>query len=108
MAGVAGLGASLEMFLDYGIQSISNRLLEISDRLSNRLTDCGAEIASCRDSARRSGIVSFTMKAKSPQEFQNVCRANGVIVNCRSGRVRVSPHCYTSEDDIDRLIQAVS
>jgi selenocysteine lyase/cysteine desulfurase len=33
-----------------------------------------------------------------------LCRGNGMIVNKRAGRLRISPHCYNSMDEIDRLI----
>ena len=34
------------------------------------------------------------------------CRAAGVIVNNRADRVRVSPHAYNTEDEIDRFLDA--
>ena len=39
-------------------------------------------------------------------EVMKRCRAAGVIVNSRADRVRVSPHAYNTEDEIDRFLDA--
>jgi selenocysteine lyase/cysteine desulfurase len=34
------------------------------------------------------------------------CRAAGVVVNNRADRVRVSPHAYNTEAELDRFLSA--
>ena len=43
-----------------------------------------------------------------PKELMKRCRAAGVVVNVRAGRVRVSPHAYNTEDEIGRFLDAVA
>ena len=107
MAGIAGLAAGLRFLLEFGIDQIADRLLEITDELCVRLLQHGAEIASCREGGRRSGIVSFQLPDQDPQQVRLRCKQAGVIVNCRAGRIRVSPHVYCNDEDIDRLIAAL-
>lgn len=108
MMGHAALGASLRLLLDCGIDTLAARVLEITDRLCARLVACGAEIASCRDDERRSGIVAFTWPGETPLAVKRRLAEHGVAVTCRAGRVRVSPHAYTSDVDIERLIGALT
>jgi selenocysteine lyase/cysteine desulfurase len=68
----------------------------------------GLPIASCRDGNHRSGIVSFDVPGRDPLQVKKDCRARGVIVNARAGRMRAAPHAYCNDDDIDRLLDAVS
>lgn len=108
MAGLIALGASLELLSGYGMQALSARLLGLTDQLCRRLEDVGAEIVSCTDEERRSGIVSFVLPGRNPNTIRQQCRDHGVILNCRAGRLRASPHAYTSEHDLDRLTAALT
>ena len=64
-------------------------------------------VASCREGERRSGIVAFDVPGRNPLEVKKACKARGVILNARAGRMRASPHVYCNEADIERLIEAV-
>jgi len=107
MGGVAALAASLEFLLSVGVARISARLLDVTDILSARLEAIGAEIGSCRDESRRSGIVAFNLPGRNPLQTRKHCLDHKVAVNCRAGRLRVSPHAYANEDDIARLISTI-
>ena len=54
-----------------------------------------------------SGIVSLTKTGASQKAVMKRCRDAGVVVNVRGGRLRVSPHAYNSEDEIDRFLDVV-
>ena len=107
MGGVAALAGSLKCLLACEVRRLSERILEITDILCERLVECGAEIVSCRDGEHRSGIVAFELPGQNPLAVRQHCRDRGVIANCRAGRLRVSPHAYTNTDDVERLIDAI-
>ena len=79
----------------------------MTDRLCEKLARAGFAVASCREGDRRSGIVSFDVPGRNPAEVKKQCKARGVILNARGGRMRASPHVYCNDSDIDRLIEAV-
>jgi cysteine desulfurase / selenocysteine lyase len=104
----AGLAESLKLIVGVGPERMSQRLLEVTDRLCDRLGHAGLGVASCRDAERRSGIVSFDAPQGNPVKLKQDCRARGVVLNARGGRMRASPHVYCNDDDIERLIEAVA
>jgi selenocysteine lyase/cysteine desulfurase len=107
LAAIAGFAQSLRMLVDVGPAKISERLLDVTDRLCEGLSSAGLSIASCRDGERRSGIVAFDVPGRNPAEAKKAAKARGVIINARGGRMRASPHVYCNDADIDRLIEAV-
>lgn len=104
MAGFMALAASLELLLSVGIENIGPRVLEITDYACRRLTESGATVLSSRNGDERSGIVSFEVPGRDPQKLRDQLLSQGVVLSCRSGRLRISPHAYVNEDDVERLV----
>ncbi len=105
--GISALGASIELLLETGIDAIAGRVLELTDHLCNRATAAGLEIYSSRRPGEASGIVSLTVPGADPKAVVKRCRDAGVIVNARAGRVRVSPHAYNTETELDRFVETL-
>jgi selenocysteine lyase/cysteine desulfurase len=104
VGGVAALGASLGLLLEIGIDAIEKRVLELTDYLCERALAAGLEVFSSRRPGDCSGIVSLAL-AGDVKEWVRRCRAAGIVVNQRAGRLRVSPHCYNTHEEIDRLVE---
>ncbi len=104
IAGITGLGASLEMLLEIGTAKVASRIRELTDYLCERAPQTGLGIYSSRAEREWSGIVSLTVPDGSPRDRVKRCRDAGVVINQRAGRLRVSPHCYNTRDEIDRLM----
>jgi selenocysteine lyase/cysteine desulfurase len=102
--GVAALGASLQLLLDAGIEAIAGRVGELTDHLCERAQSRGWGIFSSRAAGERSGIVSLIHPTLSSAEVMKRCRAAGVVVNDRADRVRIGPHAYNTEDELDRFL----
>ena len=66
----------------------------------------GAEIVSPWGAGERSGIVVFRL-GNDPQRLCAELISQGFIVRVRNGGIRVAPHFYNNEDDIDRLLAAL-
>src|SRR5262245_24801932 len=103
--GILGLGASLRILLEIGVPAIEARLTKLTDQLCERARDIGLEVFSSRTAGEGSGIVSLIMPGRDLQQVKRRCRDAGIILNHRAGRLRVSPHCYNTHEEIDRLIE---
>jgi selenocysteine lyase/cysteine desulfurase len=107
MAGMIGLGASLELLSSLGVEHLAASILEISDHICGELTKIGARVVSPREGDLRSGIVSFELPGADVDAVRRQCLSRGVALACRGGRVRVSPHAYNDEVDVERLLDAL-
>jgi selenocysteine lyase/cysteine desulfurase len=104
---IAGLGESIQLLLDAGIDSVRDRVLELTDYLSDRVRSAGAEVFGSRTPGEESGIVSLLTPGRDPKELMRRCKTAGVVANVRAGRLRVSPHAYNTTDEIDRFVDVL-
>ena len=86
---------------------ISKRIRDVTDLAIERLKESGATIFSARDEDHWSGIVSFEIPGTDPVQLRKQCLDAGVVMSCRGGRLRISPHAYNNAEDIDRLLAAL-
>jgi len=107
MPGIVGLAASIDWINGFGIETISRRILDLTAELCDRLKSIGATLASDRSIEHASGIVSFSLPGQSPTEVQRACQDHEIVINSRDGRLRASPHAYSTPHDIDRLISLI-
>ena len=108
MPGFLALGASIDLLLELGLQNTERRILEITDLACDKLATRGARVFSCRTAERSSGIVAFELEGIDPQVVRQRCLSRGVVLGCRAGRLRISPHAYVNEEDVERLVDSLS
>jgi len=105
IAGIYGLGAAIDLLLEAGIERISRRVLELTDRLVAGLREKRYRVISSRQPGEASGIVAFVSDRHEHAEIQRRLQGEHcVIIAVREGRLRVSPHFYNTEEEIDQLI----
>ena len=112
MPGMIALGESLRLLLELGMEHVSAAILDITDQACERLTASGARIVSDRRpnhraGRQRSGIVAFELPGRDSLAVKKHCLMQKVVLSCRAGRLRISPHGYNNEEDLDRLIEAI-
>jgi len=106
-AGMIALGASLELLARFDSEAIAARVVEITDLACERLAQIGARVVSDRRPAHKSGIVMFELPGRDPESARRRCLEQGVVMSCRAGRLRISPHAYNNAGDVDRLIETL-
>jgi selenocysteine lyase/cysteine desulfurase len=97
--GLCALKATLAFLENIGWRAIFERTAMLRQRLVSPLADAEVEIVTPPDAA--AGILA--VRALDPSKLVNVLNQQGVRVEAREGFVRVSPHFYNTEDEIDRF-----
>ncbi len=107
MVGIHGMGASLDLLLSAGIQSVWDHVSALTDRACEGLVSAGATVMSDRSAHGRSGVVTFTVVGRDPVTVTESLHSRGVVCSARGGGVRLSPHGYNTYEEVDRLVSAV-
>jgi selenocysteine lyase/cysteine desulfurase len=107
MGGISALGASVELLLGIGIPAITERVLELTDYLCTRAEQAGLEVYSSRQPEDQSAIVSLLVPGADLRALVYDCRQQGIVINQRAGRLRLSPHCYNTHEEIDRFLDVL-
>jgi len=108
LAGIHALGGAIELLQEIGVEAVSRRLLELTDRLVEGLRAKGYRVLSSRQPGEGSGIVSFFSDVHAPEPIQSHLQAeHRIVIAVRAGRLRASPHVYNTEREIDQLVEAL-
>jgi cysteine desulfurase/selenocysteine lyase len=106
--GILGMGAAVNLLLRCGASVVEEVVLRLADRLRDELPSRGYELVLKPTApSERSGIVSFRHPRMVPAELHTRLRESGVIISLRSDFLRASPHYYNSDEDLDRLLEAL-
>jgi cysteine desulfurase/selenocysteine lyase len=109
MIGFTGLGASLDLLAKLGLgpksSPIADQVLAITDYACQRLQELGATLLAPRAAGHKSGIVTFQLAGLDPNDIRRRLEVAGIIVRCRAGGVRISPHGYASGEEVDHMIE---
>ncbi len=101
--GLYGLGAAIELLLEIGIPNIERRILDLTDRLIEGLRSKDYRLLTPTGESERSGIVVFESGRHTSADLVERLRSENVIGAERAG-VRLSPHFYNSEAEIDQVL----
>ena len=111
MAGFLGLGASLRLLQRFGVSPgrspVADRIVEITDYACEQLRAAGTDVVTIREPEHSSGIVAFRTPGHDHHAIRTYCLQQGVALSHRNGCLRISPHAYVNEEDVDRLITVV-
>jgi selenocysteine lyase/cysteine desulfurase len=106
---LVGLDASLEFVLRMKPETVAEHNRGLIELMYQRLPKDRCVPASPLDAVRRGPYGCFA--ARTPEktaELYQKLRKENVIVSLREGNIRVSPHLYNTERDIDRLISVIT
>jgi selenocysteine lyase/cysteine desulfurase len=88
--------ASLDLILEIGPDVIEQRVLDLADRTRGILRERGATLAHCA-----SPIVAARFENRDVSALARALKEQGVLVAARRGHLRVSPHLYNNEQDLE-------
>lgn len=99
----AGLNASLDLFFEVGLADVYRNV----ERLATRIVDWALgrddmHLVTPAQVWRRAGIVAVA--PRDPVAAAQRLTAAGVSHSLREGAIRLSPHFYNTEDEIDAAL----
>jgi len=100
--GQVGLLAAVRFLMEAGIPAIERWTLHLTDLLIKDLQKRGYTVVSNLDPKHRSAIVSFAVSGDVTEAFQKLADAK-IVISKREEYIRVSPHCYNTEEEIVRV-----
>jgi selenocysteine lyase/cysteine desulfurase len=106
---LVAMDVSVDFVVRMGPELVAAHNHKLIELLFERLPKDRYVIASPTDAARRGpyGCFAARSREKTAEVYQRLRKEN-VVVSLREGNIRVSPHLYNTERDIDRLISVVT
>ena len=106
---MAGYLAAVELLLEIGPEVVEKRVLMLSGRLAEGLSERGYEVVEPwpREPRESSGIVSFRRPGASAGEVLRELNAAGVVGRAHADFVRLAPHFYNTQAEVDRVLDVL-
>lgn len=99
---------SLGLHTQASFAAIEHHVLALTDRLIRGAHACGISVKSDTDPTVRSGIVLLDLAGWEVDELNTAALAAKVGITVRESGVRVSPHAYNNDEDIDAVLDLLS
>jgi selenocysteine lyase/cysteine desulfurase len=95
--------AGLTFLLDVGVQAAWEVSSALHDQLRAGITDLGGHVVTPLD---HHGPM-IAVAATDDHALVDGLATDGVVVSCRDGNVRISPHFYNTTGDIERALESL-
>lgn len=95
----------MELLHELGPGAVCARLLMLTERIADGVRGLPVDIPAT--SLRAPHILSLGFKGGMPKDLIEGLASDGVYVAPRLGRMRISPHIYNDEADVDRFVAAM-
>jgi selenocysteine lyase/cysteine desulfurase len=104
MPGLLTLGASLELFFEWGLETVARRIQSRADAVRELAARAGWTVYGSALPSERSAIVVLEKAGVDHAAAAHTLReSHGIVAACRRGRLRISPHVYNDDRDLERL-----
>src|SRR2546423_6427281 len=92
----------MEMMAEWGAIAVAQRLAMLTERIAEGVKEFGVSVPGHR--VRAPHILSLGFKDGMPKALVGGLASEGIYVAARLGRMRISPHVFNDETDVDRFI----
>ncbi len=110
--GMIGLETSAKYLVQYGMENIRKKIIKLANQLRDELSKIsGITLYGPDDPNQRTSIVSFNISGKDPDEIVKRLEKQKIVLAVREimdkKLVRVSPHFFNSESEIQKVINEI-
>jgi selenocysteine lyase/cysteine desulfurase len=102
---IPAVGAALEQTLEWGVSRICEYSQGFTEEIASRAAAMGLSVAPA--DRRAPHLLGVQLGDADPQRVAASMAKAGVYVSVRGSAMRVSPHVYNTQADVDRLIEAL-
>ncbi len=102
-----GMAASMKLMLEIGPRRIEQRVQEIAEAARETLRSAGARLLCDAAPHFDAPLIAARFPGLDASRLARDLRASGVVVSARHGYLRVSPHFYNDETDLDRFARGL-
>ncbi len=105
--GIYGLNAAINLLKQVTIKNIEERILDLTGKLIIGLEKKGYIVVTPKTNSDRAGIVIFESDKYTPTDLFKLLQDNYIIAAERGSGIRISPHFYNSESEVERLLNTL-
>ena len=99
-----GFNGSVTLLLELGVDRIAAHLDRITEPVRRWAGFTGTPLRSATGS-HGSGIVCLA-PPDIERAYHRLCEA-GIVTSLREGAIRLSPHCYTTVEEMERVVEVL-
>jgi len=101
-AGIAGL----DLILGLGVEVIERDVSALIGNIKSKALDQGYRLAMPEEASQHGFLV--TLESTDMNRLVRLLGEEGVITSCRDDNLRISPHFYNNEEDVERLFAGLN
>jgi selenocysteine lyase/cysteine desulfurase len=94
--------ASIDLIMEIGVDVVEQRVLDLAAKAREVLRQLGATVADCA-----SPVVAARFANRDVSALARALKEQRVLVAARRGHLRVSPHLYNNEQDLEIFAEAL-
>jgi selenocysteine lyase/cysteine desulfurase len=96
---------TLRQLLDWGVENVSETIGTLTDLIEEKAGELG--IVTIPKERRARHMIGLMLGPDAPDDLARRLTTHNVFVSVRGESVRVSPHLYNTEEDVDRLFEVL-
>jgi selenocysteine lyase/cysteine desulfurase len=97
--------AGIELLLSYGLEAVQTQIEHLTARIAEGAQARGWQLVTPAAPGSHSALMAIA--ATDAPALVRELAAEGIVVSDRDGNVRISPHFYNNDEDIDTLFGAL-
>ncbi len=97
--------AGLAILHEIGLPAIEHRIGELTTAIKSAATAAGYSLASPLDASEHGPMI--TIRSSDDNRLVSRLAEEGIVISSRNGNLRVAPHFYNNQADIDHLFHAL-
>jgi len=98
--------AGLDIVLEAGVTAIRSHVGKLTERLKAGIAELGGRLATPAEPDRHGAMIAI--KTTDMHDMVARLAERRIVTSCRDGNLRISPHLYNTEADIDTALEAIA